>query len=203
MKTLSEIDTTSKRATRGAGFSWGIAEEVGKNMRLLELYGLPGIKNLNKFLKDYKEKQFQKITLISETNYASKNPFCPITLGTNFIDQVNLLDKKLNIQISNLAFPILFIPFVSRASEIIGKKIFLKIDDKEFLFNLNQSIYSNYLKNEILENCNNIKISFLENNNSFNDNEWKELYKLSENTFVEETESLKISAAGAGLTDND
>ena len=30
MKTLSEIDTTSKRATRGAGFSWGIAEEMGK-----------------------------------------------------------------------------------------------------------------------------------------------------------------------------
>jgi len=203
MKTLSEIDTTSKRATRGAGFSWGIAEEVGKNMRLLELYGLPGIKNLNKFLKDYKEKQFQKITLISETNYASKNPFCPITLGTNFIDQVNLLDKKLNIQISNLAFPILFIPFVSRASEIVGKKIFLKVDDKEFLFNLNQSIYSNYLKNEILENCNNIKISFIENNNSFNEDEWKELYKLSEDTFVEETESLKIGAAGAGLTDND
>ena len=203
MKTLSEIDTTSKRATRGAGFSWGIAEEVGKNMRLLELYGLPGIKNLNKFLKDYKEKQFQKITLISETNYASKNPFCPITLGTNFIDQVNLLDKKLNIQISNLAFPILFIPFVSRASEIVGKKIFLKVDDKEFLFNLNQSIYSNYLKNEILENCNNINISFLENNNSFNEDEWKELYKLSEDTFVEETDSLKISSAGAGLTDND
>ena len=203
MKTLSEIDTTSKRATRGAGFSWGIAEEVGKNMRLLELYGLPGIKNLNKFLKDYKEKQFQKITLISETNYASKNPFCPITLGTNFIDQVNLLDNKVNIQISNLAFPILFIPFVSRASEIVGKKIFLKVDDKEFLFNLNQSIYSNYLKNEILENCNNIKISFIENNNSFNEDEWKELYKLSEDTFVEETESLKIGAAGAGLTDND
>ena len=203
MKTLSEIDTTSKRATRGAGFSWGIAEEVGKNMRLLELYGLPGIKNLNKFLKDYKEKQFQKITLISETNNASKNPFCPITLGTNFIDQVNLLDKKLNIQISNLAFPILFIPFVSRASEIIGKKIFLKVDDKEFLLNLNQSIYSNYLKNEILENCNNINISFLENNNSFNEDEWKELYKLSEDTFVEETESLKIGGAGAGLTDND
>ena len=203
MKTLSEIDTISKRATRGAGFSWGIAEEVGKNMRLLELYGLAGIKNLNKFLKDYKEKQFQKIALISETNYASKNPFCPITLGTNFIDQVNLLDKKLNIQISNLAFPILFIPFVSRASEIVGKKIFLKVDDKEFLFNLNQSIYSNYLKNEILENCNNINISFLENNNSFNEDEWKELYKLSEDTFVEETESLKIGAAGAGLTDND
>ena len=47
MISLSEIDTTSKRATKAAGFSWGIAEEVGKNIRLLELYGLPGIKNLN------------------------------------------------------------------------------------------------------------------------------------------------------------
>ena len=203
MKSLSEIDTTSKRATRGAGFSWGIAEEVGKNMRLLELYGLPGIKNLNKFLKDYKEKKFQKITLISENNNANKYPFCPIILGTNFIDQVNLLDKKNNIQISNVAFPILFLPFASRASEIVGKKIFLKIEEKEFLLNLNQSIYSNYLKNEVLEIGNTINISFIENNNSFDENEWKELYKLSEDTFVEESESLKIGAAGAGLNDND
>ena len=203
MKTLSEIDTTSKRAARGAGFSWGIAEEVGKNMRLLELFGLPGIKNLNQFLKDYKEKQFQKVTLISDTNNANKYPFCPIILGVNFIDQVNLLDKKINIQISNVAFPLLFLPFVSRASEMIGKRIFLKIEEKEFLLNLNQSIYSNYLKNEILEVCNTINISFIENSNSFNENEWKELYKLSEDTFVEETESSKIGAAGAGLTDND
>ena len=203
MKTLSEIDTTSKRAAKGAGFSWGISEEIGKNMRLLELFGLSGIKNLNKYLKDYKKKQFQKIALISEINETKKNPFCPIILGTNFIDQVNLLDKKNSIKILNVAFPILFLPFVSRASEVIGKRIFLKIDEKEFLLNLNQSIYSNYLKNEILENCNLVSINFIENNNSFNENEWKELYKLSEDTFVEETESLKIGAAGAGLTDND
>ena len=203
MKTLSEIDTTSKRATRGAGFSWGVAEEVGKNMRLLELFGLSGIKNLNKYLKDYKNRQFQTISLISDINEANKYPFCPIILGTNFIDQVKLLEKKNNIQISNVAFPLLFLPFVSRASEIIGKRIFLKIEEKEFLLNLNQSIYSNYLKNEILENCNTVNISFLENNNLFNENEWNELYKLSEDTFVEETESLKIGAAGAGLTDND
>ena len=203
MKSLSEIDTTSKRAAKGAGFSWGVSEEIGKNMRLLELFGLSGIKNLNKYLKDYKKKQFQKIALISEINETKKNPFCPIILGTNFIDQVNLLDKKNIIKIINVAFPILFLPFVSRASEVIGKRIFLKIDEKEFLLNLNQSIYSNYLKNEILEKCNSISINFIENNNSFNENEWKELYKLSEDTFVEETESLKIGAAGAGLTDND
>ena len=203
MKTLSEIDTTSKRAAKGAGFSWGISEEIGKNMRLLELFGLSGIKNLNKYLKDYKKKQFQKIALISNINESTKIPFCPIVLGTNFIDQVNLLDKTENIKFANVAFPILFLPFISRASEIAGKKIFLKIDEKEFLLNLNQSIYSNYLKNEILENSSKVNITFIDNNNLFNENEWKELYKLSEETFVEETESSKIGAAGAGLTDND
>ena len=33
------------------GFSWGIAEEIGKGIRLLELFGFPGIKNLNQYYK--------------------------------------------------------------------------------------------------------------------------------------------------------
>ncbi len=203
MITLSEIDTTSKRATKAAGFSWGIAEEVGKNMRLLELYGLSGIKNLNEYFKNYKKKQYQKVSLISETNYSQKIPYCPIILGTNFLDQVTLLENINEIQFKNVAFPLLLLPFVSRASDIIGKRIFMKIDEKEFLLNFNQSIYSNYLKSEILENSKSIKINFIENKNTFKENEWKELYKLSEDTFVEETDSLKASGAGAGLTDND
>ena len=203
MITLSEIDTTSKRATKAAGFSWGIAEEVGKNMRLLELYGISGIKNLNEYFKNYKKKQYQKVSLISETNYSQKIPYCPIILGTNFLDQVTLLENINEIQFKNVAFPLLLLPFVSRASDIIGKRIFMKIDEKEFLLNFNQSIYSNYLKSEILENSKLIKINFIENKNTFKENEWNELYKLSEDTFVEETDSLKASGAGAGLTDND
>ena len=202
MKSFSEIDTVVKRATKGVGFSWGVAEEVGKNIKLLEMFGLPGLKNLNNYFNSLKSKKFQNLTFISSQNQ-SKIPYCPIISGINFLDQVHTLEGFEKIEFENFAFPILFIPFLSRSSEIIGKKIFLKIDEKEFLLNHNQSIYSNYLKNEILETCNTVNISFIENNNSFNENEWKELYKLSEDTFVEETESSKIGAAGAGLTDND
>ena len=46
MKSLSEIETTSKRASKAAGYSWGISEEIGKNIRLLEMFGLQGIKSL-------------------------------------------------------------------------------------------------------------------------------------------------------------
>ena len=52
MKSLSEIETISKRASKAAGYSWGISEEVGKNIRILEMFGLPGIKNLTAPKKD-------------------------------------------------------------------------------------------------------------------------------------------------------
>ena len=140
--------------------------------------------------------------MISKSN-VSKISYCPIIAGLNFLDQVRTLEEIKEVNFENMAFPILFIPFSSRASEVIGKRILLKVDEKEFLLNFNQSIYSNYLINSILEKGNKIKVSFLENNNSFNEEEWNELYKLSENTFVEESEELKKKAAGAGLTDND
>ena len=202
MISFSEIETTVKRATRSVGFSWGIAEEVGKNIRLLEMFGLPGIKNINQYFKIYNNENFENINVYARDNI-SKKFFCPIISGVNFFDQSSTISEFKQIEINNLAFPLLFIPFVSRTSEIIGKRIFLKIDNKEFLFNFNQSIYSNYLSGDIVEKSEKINLQFLENKNSFSENEWSELYKISENTFVEETEESKQKAAGAGLTDND
>ena len=94
-------------------------------------------------------------------------------------------------------------PFVSRASEIIGKRLFLKLDSNEFLLNFNNNICSNFINNEIIKIANIVTIRVLENIDSFSKKEWEQLYKLSEETFVEESDSLKETAAGAGLTDND
>ena len=202
MISLSEIDTTVKRATKAIGFSWGIAEEVGKCIRTLEMFGLPGIKNLNQYYKVFANKKFQNVSLIAKSNI-SKVSYCPIISGVNFLDQIHTLQNLEEIEFENFGFPILFIPFLSRSSETIGKRIFLKIDDKEFLLNFNQSIFSNYFNKNVIKNANIIKISFIENKDSFSDQDWQDLYKLSEQTFVEETDELKQKAAGAGLTDND
>ena len=202
MRSFSEIDTVVKRATKGVGFSWGVAEEVGKNIKLLEMFGLPGLKNLNNYFNSLKSKKFQNLTFISSQNQ-SKIPYCPIISGISFLDQVNELKELINIKIENMSYPILFLPFLSRASEVIGKKISFKFDENIFLFNYNQNIYSNYFSNKILENAKLTEINFIENNNTFSQEEWDNLYKLSTNTFVEESDELKESAAGAGLTDND
>ena len=66
MQSFSEIDTTSKRASKAAGFAWGIAEEIGKNMRNLEMFGLPGIKNLNLYLQKKKKTPTEKLKKIEK-----------------------------------------------------------------------------------------------------------------------------------------
>ena len=203
MRSLSEIETAVKRASRAIGFSWGVAEEVGKCVRLLELFGLPGIKNVNQYFIDKKVKKFENLNLIIEKNLTESEPFCPIILGVSFLDQIKTMESLKKIEFTNIAYPILFIPFLSRASEIIGKKIHIKFDQKEILLNLNVKIYSNILNQEFKVIANNVEVKFLENLDNFTDSEWQNLYKLSENTFVEESESLKQGRAGAGLTDND
>ena len=203
MKSLSEIDTTSKRASRAAGYSWGVAEEIGKNIRLLELFGLEGIKTLNQYYGVKNKEKFSNLNLIIENNISDKYPYCPIILGINFLDQIRTLEKFKKITFNKISFPLLLLPFLSRSSEIIGKKINIKFHKIEFLLNLNVNISSNLLDKNCPEIANNVEINIIENKDNFTEQEWKSLYKLSEETFVEETESLKQGAAGAGLTDND
>ena len=203
MKSLSEIETTSKRASRAAGFSWGISEEVGKCIRLLELFGLPGIKNLNDYFHNKDFKKFERLNLINKDNQPQKLPFCPITLGVSFLDQIRTLETFNKCTFKEIVYPILFLPFLSRSSEIIGKKILFVIDKNQFLLNFNVNIFSNLNKEKYPILGKNIQIYFLDNKDNFEETEWKCLYKLSEETFVEETDSLKQDAAGAGLTDND
>ena len=201
MQSLSEIDTTSKRASKAAGFSWGIAEEIGKAIRSLELFGLPGIVNLNLYLKKIKEKHPEKVNKIEKEN--KNKELCPIYCGVAFLDQCKQLEILKTIKFYNVNYPMLIVPFVSKASEILGKKILIQFNQSSFLINFNKSILSKNIEKQIDVLANEISIEFLENKNSFSDQEWKELYKLSEETFVKESESLKEKGAGAGLTDND
>ena len=204
MQSFSEIDTTSKRASKAAGFAWGIAEEVGKNMRNLEMFGLPGVKNLNLYLQKIKENPTEKPKKIEKENKPQAKEFCPIHCGTIFLDNCKVLESLKTIKFKNVSYPLLFLPFISRASEIVGKKISVQYEENNFLLNFDKTIFSKNIKNnEVVSLAKEVYIEFLENSNSFSSQDWKELYKLSEETFIEESDSLKEKGAGAGLTDND
>ena len=204
MRTSSEIETISKRATRAAGFPWGIAEEIGKNIKTLELLSLTGIENLNLYLRSVKGKQAHGPNEICADNNLDSAAYCPFYTGSALLDSANKVEEISNLTFHSVNFPILLIPFLNRLSEKIGKKILLRIDDVNFLLNLNKFIsISKHSEGIVIEKAKIVRIEVLENENSFSEKIWDELYDLSSETFVEETDRLKENAAGAGLADND
>jgi len=204
MRSSSEIITVSKRATKAAGYSWGIAEEVGKNIDVLELIGIAGIENLKSYLSDIKTKTPICPNVIKTQNKIDNESLCPILTGVSLIDDFKNIEILKEINFYNVSFPLLMIPFISRLSFLIGKRVSIEIDEYNFKFNLDKYMFSNNdINSLILENAKNIKIIVFENEDSFSQEVWDELYELSTDTFVEENEKLKSTAAGAGLEDND
>ena len=204
MRSSSEIITVSKRATKAAGYSWGIAEEVGKNIDVLELIGIAGIENLKSYLSDIKTKTPIGPNGIKSQNKINNESLCPILTGVSLIDDFKNIEILKEINFYNVNFPLLMIPFISRLSFLIGKRVSIEIDEYKFKFNLDKYMFSNSdINSLILENTKNVKIEVFENEDSFSQEVWDELYALSTDTFVEENEKLKSTAAGAGLEDND
>ena len=199
---FSEIETVSKRASKAVGYSWGISEEIGKSIRILEMFKLPGISTLNQYFKKIKNNHPKKLKNILKIN-KSDDELCPIYTGVRILDNCNQLEDLNIIKFFNINYPLLIIPFLSRSSEIINKPIHVILDEGKYILNSNKTILTNIEKRNNSKNSKELTIQFDENKNLFTDTEWKELYKLSEDTFVPETDSLKNSAAGAGLTDND
>ena len=204
MRSSSEIITVSKRATKAAGYSWGVAEEVGKNIDVLELIGIAGIQNLKSYLSDIKTKTPIGPNVIESQNKIDNESLCPILTGICLIDDFKNIEILKEIIFYNVSFPLLMIPFISRLSFLIGKRVSIEIDEYNFKFNLDKYMFSNSdINSLILENAKNVRITIFENEDSFSQEVWDELYKLSTDTFVEENEKLKSTAAGAGLEDND
>ena len=204
MRSSSEIITVSKRATKAAGYSWGIAEEVGKNIDVLELIGIAGIENLKSYLSDIKNKTPIAPDVIESQNKLHNKSLCPILTGVCLIDDFKNIEILKEINFYNVSFPLLMIPFISRLSFLIGKRVSIAIDEYKFKFNLDKYMFSNSdINSLILEHAKNVRITVFENEDSFSQEVWDELYELSTDTFVEENEKLKSTAAGAGLEDND
>ena len=204
MRSSSEIITVSKRATKAAGYSWGIAEEVGKNNDVLELIGIAGIQNLKSYLSDIKTKTPIGPNGIKSQNKINNESLCPILTGVSLIDDFKNIEILKEINFYNVSFPLLMIPFISRLSFLIGKRVSIEIDEYKFKFNLDKYMFSNSdINSLILEHAKNVRITVFENEDSFSQEVWDELYALSTDTFVEENEKLKSTAAGAGLEDND
>ena len=121
---LSEIEGLARKAARGGGFSWGMAEEAGKAVRWLASINLPGPEALANFLEAY-DRTPHALMRPGDTSIntwrAKGGTICPISAGAALCDLAQSDAPSRDIHIIGCAYPLLLLPFVRGASEDGGQ----------------------------------------------------------------------------------
>ena len=198
MHSLYEIETTVKRSAKSQGLSWGVSEEIGKAIRVLEQSGLQGLESFKNII-DY---GFDNLIKLSDINQKETSNLCPIHFGIFFQDQSHLKEMHQTFEFKSLQEPLICIPFLIKAAK--KNLIYFHIHSDNLKISITPSEMTSINQNKIPNLVNNFSIHVTPQRQSqYSDKTWEDLYQLSLETFVEETEEKKLSGAGAGLSDND
>lgn len=117
-RSLNEIETHAKRAARGAGFSWGMADEAGRAARWLSSHSLDGPALLSGVLKQndrLPQSQFAPSSLDGEWR-APSGHLCPVAAGAALNDCADQLPKAQSFTMINVSSPLLVLPFAAWAA---------------------------------------------------------------------------------------
>ena len=120
---LNEVEATTKRATRGLGHSWGMAEEAAKAVRWLCGRGLGGCEALASYLKDADGASLTKMTVQDSKAAwsAQSGRLCPLLAGATLSDYAHML-KRETIQMDGVVSPIFLLAFAAGAAKTLGKR---------------------------------------------------------------------------------
>ena len=122
---LNEIEVMGKRAARGAGLDWGIAEEAGKAARWLTAHGLPGPELLAELLTSNEGKGYDELVPISVEGVwrAKSGRLCPLIAGAALSDRAGEVAALREFELGPVAFPLLLAPYAAMAATSSGVKI--------------------------------------------------------------------------------
>ncbi|VVT24472.1 conserved hypothetical protein [Roseovarius sp. EC-HK134] len=107
---LSEITALATKAARGAGLSWGEAEEAGWACGWLARAGLPGTAMLLRVLE-------------------RRDATCPLLKGIVLMDHAGLPEGPcaLPVTLQDVVEPLLLVPFLARVAERLGAPVDLDL----------------------------------------------------------------------------
>jgi len=116
---LNEIETLAKRAARGAGLDWGLAEEAGKTLRWLVQRNLPGPALLAKLLTRHDGRSYAELAPASDGTpwQAPGGCLSPLLAGPALCDRAEDLAAGRRFELGETAFPLLLAPGLAAAAK--------------------------------------------------------------------------------------
>ncbi len=215
---LNEVEFYSRRAARGAGMPWGLAEEAGKASRWLAERGLPGVELLAPLLEANDGRPYSSMApaKVNGQWHAADGYLCPVCTGAALSDRINLLSPGKEISLVELAYPLLLAPFLDGSRRQADAGYELRWPRVRVL------VFANGLEMEcekesahLSEHVDVVMVSAVTHRNASPSYRprtagveiprrvWRVMETFAKRTYVPATEESRARGAGAGRTDND
>ncbi len=213
---LNEIEAMGKRAARGAGLDWGIAEEAGKAARWLTAHGLPGPELLAELLTRNEGKSYAELAPVSVDGVweAKSGQLCPLVAGAALSDRAAEVAAGREFEFGSIAFPLLLAPYAAcgarsrgAAIELSWSGVMLTISPDDGLA-VEGDIAAVAARTADYVHCrpagkDTVTPPAGEPGRAVDAETWSRLSAFAHRTLAPATEASRLAGAGAGLTDND
>jgi hypothetical protein len=194
---LNEIQVECRKAARGVGQPWGLAEETGRAVAWLAERGIDALPALLDCLA------------------ASEVSTDPIAIGTGIADQAATLESGGELAFAEIRQPVLVLPFIALAARVIGRAITVTHAGGVW------PVLSDGLAPAMLAEVNHLAVttaitcragdqfSMMPSKRlpmarlDIDEAIWQRLQDLAHHTYVPATEQSRLLGAGAGSIDND
>lgn len=212
---LNEIEALSKRAARGAGLSWGIAEEGARAVRWLASHDLPSGPLLADLLEQTDQVARETLAPLSLDGIwsAASGTLCPLASGATLNDFADRMSAGQPIEMARVSHPLLVVPFAAWAAIHLDALIKISWLSVRIITD-GYGIWTDDPKNKISETC---AASLICGKAARADEtltkpslrgeipqvDWVRLGKLAHRTYAPATEESRALGAGAGVSDND
>ena len=210
---LNEVEATAKRATRGAGRSWGIAEESSKATRWLCAQGLSGATSLARLLDLTNRKAADSLAPATLTGEWSNTEvgLCPLVAGAALSDCAARLTAG-DVVMHNVLQPALILPFAAAVARqqqslvtvaweglvAVTDGTALRVDDPDGVLMTKSAAQLHVTSGGELADP-----LTRQTRATPDPDDWAALNRFAARTYAPATEASRLLGAGAGLADND
>lgn len=208
---LNEIEATAKRAARGAGLSWGMAEEAAKAARWLSSQGIDGAAVLAAVLEqnDGKAAADLRPASLSGEWQADGGTLCPLLAGASLSDcAARLAEGRITLQA--VSHPAMLLPFAAAAAAQLGKVVTLEwegcaaVTDGRSVSISGDALLQASASGASASLGGSLAAPVEQATRATPDTAaWDSLNRFAHRTFAPATEASRLAGAGAGLSDND
>ncbi|MGB5708639.1 MAG: DUF3726 domain-containing protein [Arenicellales bacterium] len=226
---LNQVEHTARKAVRGAGLLWGLAEDAGRAVRWLEAVDLHGASKLVSLLQKIDHSQLVPLKIVQQNGHwkAQSGKASPLIVGPSIADCANagslgaagnqeIYDDRI-LAIENIAYPLLVAGFAGVAATQCDRWIRLTWGEVKVYCCPDGLGFSGNRKELDAESTGKLEVQLLEPDEvvmhvfwplshdacSLRKADWEALESYAHLTYVEASAASRIAGAGAGLNDND